>query len=165
MTSRSRPPTPNELPPRRSTWPDCNYRTRHRAARPSGTSCVLTVPAIPVPSGASARPCARLASAATASTGRVPQAVPTSPTRAARSPSSSTGATGITARSCYPNLPKSNPEFWARKFELNRERDARKRANLEAVSWIVFDVGRATSETIRVRPSTPSLQRCVGFRL
>ena len=26
---------------------------------------------------------------------------------------------------CYPNLPKSNPEFWARKFELNRERDAR----------------------------------------
>ena len=29
---------------------------------------------------------------------------------------------------CYPNLPKSNPEFWARKFELNRERDARKRA-------------------------------------
>ena len=25
---------------------------------------------------------------------------------------------------CYPNLPKSNSAFWARKFELNRERDA-----------------------------------------
>jgi DNA mismatch endonuclease Vsr len=40
---------------------------------------------------------------------------------------------------CYPNLPKSNPEFWARKFELNRERDARKRARLEAIGWSVIE--------------------------
>ena len=36
---------------------------------------------------------------------------------------------------CHPNLPKSNPEFWARKFELNRERDARKRRQLEEADW------------------------------
>ena len=41
--------------------------------------------------------------------------------------------------SCYPNLPKSNPDFWARKFELNRERDARKRLNLEATGWSVIE--------------------------
>jgi DNA mismatch endonuclease, patch repair protein len=40
---------------------------------------------------------------------------------------------------CYPNLPKSNPDFWARKFELNRERDARKRSRLEAVGWVVIE--------------------------
>ena len=41
---------------------------------------------------------------------------------------------------CYPNLPKSNPDFWARKFELNRERDARKRSDLESVGWAVLEV-------------------------
>src|SRR3954468_3565548 len=40
---------------------------------------------------------------------------------------------------CYPNLPKSNPDFWARKFELNRERDARKRRGLEEVGWTVVE--------------------------
>src|SRR4029079_14846492 len=40
---------------------------------------------------------------------------------------------------CYPNLPKSNPEFWERKFELNRERDARKRRGLESVGWTVIE--------------------------
>ena len=40
---------------------------------------------------------------------------------------------------CYPNLPKSNPEFWARKFDLNHERDARKRALLEGAGWIVLE--------------------------
>jgi DNA mismatch endonuclease (patch repair protein) len=40
---------------------------------------------------------------------------------------------------CYPNLPKSNPDFWARKFELNRERDARKRSNLEDAGWLVIE--------------------------
>jgi len=40
---------------------------------------------------------------------------------------------------CYPNLPKSNPDFWARKFELNRERDARKRASLESNGWVVVE--------------------------
>ena len=33
---------------------------------------------------------------------------------------------------CQPRLPRANQGFWARKFELNRERDARKRAELEA---------------------------------
>ncbi len=41
---------------------------------------------------------------------------------------------------CHPNLPKSNPEFWARKFELNKERDARKRRELETADWCVFEV-------------------------
>lgn len=40
---------------------------------------------------------------------------------------------------CYPNLPKSNAAFWARKFELNRERDRRKRASLEAATWNVIE--------------------------
>ncbi|MGD8485844.1 MAG: very short patch repair endonuclease [Chloroflexota bacterium] len=41
---------------------------------------------------------------------------------------------------CHPHLPKSNPEFWARKFELNRERDARKRRQLEEADWLVYEV-------------------------
>jgi DNA mismatch endonuclease (patch repair protein) len=41
---------------------------------------------------------------------------------------------------CHPNLPKSNPEFWARKFELNRERDARKRRQLEGLGWQVHEI-------------------------
>ena len=48
---------------------------------------------------------------------------------------------------CYPNLPKSNPEFWARKFELNQERDARKRRNLEAAAGWSSRPGSATSAT------------------
>lgn len=40
---------------------------------------------------------------------------------------------------CNPHLPKSNPEFWARKFELNRERDARKRRQLEEIGWSVHE--------------------------
>lgn len=40
---------------------------------------------------------------------------------------------------CYPNLPKSNPEFWERKFELNQERDGRKRRDLEAAQWVVME--------------------------
>jgi DNA mismatch endonuclease (patch repair protein) len=41
---------------------------------------------------------------------------------------------------CYPDLPKSNPAFWARKFELNHERDARKRRQLEDRGWTVLEV-------------------------
>jgi len=40
---------------------------------------------------------------------------------------------------CYPNLPKSNAAFWERKFELNRERDARKRERLERIGWRVVE--------------------------
>jgi DNA mismatch endonuclease (patch repair protein) len=41
---------------------------------------------------------------------------------------------------CYPDLPKSNTAFWARKFELNHERDARKRRDLERIGWSVLEV-------------------------
>jgi DNA mismatch endonuclease (patch repair protein) len=41
---------------------------------------------------------------------------------------------------CHPDLPKSNQAFWARKFELNAERDARKRTQLEAADWMVHEV-------------------------
>ena len=40
---------------------------------------------------------------------------------------------------CHPHLPKSNQEFWARKFELNQERDARKRSDLEMQRWLVIE--------------------------
>ena len=40
---------------------------------------------------------------------------------------------------CYPSLPKSNPEFWARKFELNRERDGRKSRLLQQDGWFVVE--------------------------
>lgn len=51
---------------------------------------------------------------------------------------------------CYPNLPKSNQEFWARKFELNRERDARKRSVLEDAGWVVLEFWECD---VRDRPS------------
>lgn len=63
---------------------------------------------------------------------------------------------------CYPNLPKSNPAFWARKFELNHERDARKRRQLEEAGWHVHEFWecdvRAHLETViaRVRSSLVS---------
>ena len=41
---------------------------------------------------------------------------------------------------CHPNLPASNTAFWARKFELNRERDARKRRQLEEAGWHVHEI-------------------------
>ena len=41
---------------------------------------------------------------------------------------------------CHPDLPKSNRAFWARKFELNRERDMRKRAQLQAAEWTVHEI-------------------------
>lgn len=41
---------------------------------------------------------------------------------------------------CNPSIPKSHTEFWARKFELNRERDARKTAALESTGWTVVTV-------------------------
>src|SRR6476646_4985472 len=41
---------------------------------------------------------------------------------------------------CDPSIPKSNPSFWQRKFELNFERDLRKRKALEDAGWIVEEV-------------------------
>lgn len=37
-------------------------------------------------------------------------------------------------------MPKTNVEFWARKFELNVERDARKTRELEDAGWAVRTV-------------------------
>lgn len=39
---------------------------------------------------------------------------------------------------CSPGLPRTNTDFWARKFELNRERDARKQSELEKSGWTVL---------------------------
>lgn len=61
---------------------------------------------------------------------------------------------------CYPNLPRSNPAFWARKFELNRERDARKRRQLEGAGWSVFEVWECD-----VRDRLESVVREVGQQL
>jgi DNA mismatch endonuclease (patch repair protein) len=39
---------------------------------------------------------------------------------------------------CQPSTPKSNAEFWERKFALNAERDERKTRELEAAGWTVI---------------------------
>lgn len=41
---------------------------------------------------------------------------------------------------CNLGNPKAHSEFWARKFQLNVERDARKRAQLEAAGWLVLEI-------------------------
>lgn len=41
---------------------------------------------------------------------------------------------------CALPLPRSNREFWKAKFRRNRERDARKRRELENLGWCVFEV-------------------------
>jgi DNA mismatch endonuclease (patch repair protein) len=41
---------------------------------------------------------------------------------------------------CNPPNPKAHSEFWTRKFQLNVERDARKRSQLEDAGWLVFEV-------------------------
>lgn len=41
---------------------------------------------------------------------------------------------------CKPVLPKSNLEYWGRKFELNQERDARKEAALVDAGWTVITI-------------------------
>jgi len=40
---------------------------------------------------------------------------------------------------CRLELPKSHRAFWRRKFELNAERDERKRRELEAAGWEVLE--------------------------
>ena len=41
---------------------------------------------------------------------------------------------------CQPAEPKSHSAFWQRKFELNRERDARKNQQLREAGWTVITV-------------------------
>ena len=36
---------------------------------------------------------------------------------------------------CKPSSPKSNPDFWMKKFERNEERDARKLEELNSLGW------------------------------
>ena len=39
---------------------------------------------------------------------------------------------------CNPSFPKSNVEFWTNKFEKNKERDERKKQELEEAGWKVL---------------------------
>lgn len=41
---------------------------------------------------------------------------------------------------CNLASPKQHSEFWTRKFQLNVERDARKRAQLESAGWRVLEI-------------------------
>lgn len=41
---------------------------------------------------------------------------------------------------CKPTLPKANADFWQRKFTRNKERDLRKKQELEAIGWHVVEI-------------------------
>ena len=41
---------------------------------------------------------------------------------------------------CDPHFPNSNVDFWQRKFTRNKERDTRKKHELEADGWRVVEV-------------------------
>lgn len=41
---------------------------------------------------------------------------------------------------CQPSEPKSNAEFWRKKFELNQARDARRTRELEGAGWTVVTI-------------------------
>ncbi|MDI6900625.1 MAG: very short patch repair endonuclease [Anaerosomatales bacterium] len=41
---------------------------------------------------------------------------------------------------CRPAEPKSHADYWGKKFELNKERDARKTRELETAGWTVLTV-------------------------
>ncbi len=61
---------------------------------------------------------------------------------------------------CRPELPQANRAFWARKFELNQERDARKRAQLESAGWQVVEAWEC-----EIRSDATGVARGVGERL
>jgi DNA mismatch endonuclease, patch repair protein len=62
---------------------------------------------------------------------------------------------------CSPNLPKSNPEFWARKFELNHERDIRNRRALESAGWVVDEVWECDIRE-RLQDATARIRAALG---
>lgn len=62
--------------------------------------------------------------------------------------------------SCHPSLPASNAAFWARKFELNVERDARKRTDLERAGWRVVEAWECA-----IRDDADGLARGIGALL
>lgn len=41
---------------------------------------------------------------------------------------------------CSNKLPKTNSDFWKKKFELNESRDLRKKSELESIGWKVVVV-------------------------
>jgi DNA mismatch endonuclease (patch repair protein) len=72
---------------------------------------------------------------------------------------------------CTPPNPKAHSEFWERKFALNVERDARKRAQLEAAGWLVLVIWEcevrerlpdSVAEVARALASRPGRRRSPG---
>lgn len=59
---------------------------------------------------------------------------------------------------CQPTGPKTHSDFWQKKFELNRERDDRKRRELEAAGWAAIVVWECR---LRVNPDA-EVARVVG---
>ena len=116
-------------------WPGSNSRTRRPRVRPFATSCGPTVRATP---GRNCAYAARLRDAGLGGYRLNWKKAPGRPDIAYPGRKLAIFVHGCYwhhCPRCYPNLPKSNPEFWARKFELNRERDARKRRVLE-IGWL-----------------------------
>lgn len=62
---------------------------------------------------------------------------------------------------CQPAEPKSHPEYWSKKFELNQERDAMKNAQLEEAGWTVITVWECE---LRKRPAEVSAEIARGLR-
>ena len=55
---------------------------------------------------------------------------------------------------CELPVPKSNTDFWVHKFTLNKERDRRKRMELESMGWEVVELWECDIKH--------SLSECVG---
>ena len=64
---------------------------------------------------------------------------------------------------CQPPNPRSHSEFWTRKFELNVERDARKRAQLEAAGWLVLEIWECDVRD-RLMASVTRVQEAIADR-
>lgn len=59
-------------------------------------------------------------------------------------------------------LPKRNTEFWAQKFEQNRERDQRKREQLENLGFEVLVVWQCEIEKQSLRGRLAKLRTCTA---
>jgi DNA mismatch endonuclease (patch repair protein) len=60
---------------------------------------------------------------------------------------------------CKPDLPRHNRAFWAAKFRRNRERDKRKRSELERLGWHVYEYWECQISSVAERPPTYLLRR------
>jgi len=65
---------------------------------------------------------------------------------------------------CNPATPKSNTAFWEAKFEANRERDARKTRQLEAMDWVVVTVWECEIRQLDSLEGTTLLSALAGRR-